>query len=219
MRQPKHRTSMQTGKKISTGDDYRASLLGRNLTVFLLGQRVPEPSTHPIVAPSVNAVAETYDLALREPELASAISPFTGEPINRFLHIATSAADLVRQNQMQRKMGQNTGTCFQRCVGMDAFNALFSTTFDMDAQHKTGHHARFTAFLTRMHRHNYVIGGAMTDVKGDRSKAPHEQADPDLFVHITRRRAAGGERRPRKRRQMAGLRAPENLRFSQQPPV
>ncbi len=182
---------MQTDKKISTGDDYRASLLGRNLTVFLLGQRVLEPSEHPIIRPSVNAVAETYDLALREPELASTISPFTGEPINRFLHIATSTADLVRQNQMQRKMGQNTGTCFQRCVGMDAFNALFSTTFDMDAQHKTSHHARFKAFLTEMHRYNYVIGGAMTDVKGDRSKAPHEQADPDLFVHITRRTADG----------------------------
>jgi 4-hydroxybutyryl-CoA dehydratase / vinylacetyl-CoA-Delta-isomerase len=182
---------MQTGKKIITGDHYRASLLGRNLTVFMLGQRVPEPSEHPIIMPSVNAVAETYDLAMREPELASAISPFTGEPINRFLHIATSTADLVRQNQMQRKMGQNTGTCFQRCVGMDAFNALFSTTFDMDAQHQTNHHERFRAFLTEMHRHNYVIGGAMTDVKGDRSKAPHEQADPDLFVHITRRTADG----------------------------
>ncbi|MGH8539120.1 MAG: 4-hydroxyphenylacetate 3-hydroxylase C-terminal domain-containing protein, partial [Stenotrophobium sp.] len=45
--------------------------------------------------------------------------------------------------------------------------------------------------LTEMHRHNYVIGGAMTDVKGDRGKAPHEQTDPDMFVHITRRTAEG----------------------------
>ena len=38
---------------------------------------------------------------------------------------------------------------------------------------------------------NFVIGGAMTDVKGDRSKSPSQQADPDLFVHVTRRTADG----------------------------
>jgi 4-hydroxybutyryl-CoA dehydratase/vinylacetyl-CoA-Delta-isomerase len=31
----------------------------------------------------------------------------------------------------------------------------------------------------------------MTDVKGDRSKAPHQQADPDLFVHVVRRSDEG----------------------------
>jgi len=29
------------------------------------------------------------------------------------------------QNRMQRRLGQLTGTCFQRCVGMDALNALY----------------------------------------------------------------------------------------------
>jgi 4-hydroxybutyryl-CoA dehydratase / vinylacetyl-CoA-Delta-isomerase len=177
--------------KLITAQDYRNSLLGRNLKVWLMGELVPEPSEHPMIVPSVNAVAETYELALREPELASVISPYTGERINRFLHIANSANDLVLQNKMQRKMGQNTGTCFQRCVGMDGFNALFSTTFEIDKKYSTDYHQRFVAFLTLIHQQNVVIGGAMTDVKGDRSKAPHEQADPDLFVHITKRTADG----------------------------
>jgi 4-hydroxybutyryl-CoA dehydratase/vinylacetyl-CoA-Delta-isomerase len=38
---------------------------------------------------------------------------------------------------------------------------------------------------------NLVIGGAMTDVKGDRSKAPSDQDDPDLFVRVVDRRADG----------------------------
>jgi 4-hydroxybutyryl-CoA dehydratase/vinylacetyl-CoA-Delta-isomerase len=38
---------------------------------------------------------------------------------------------------------------------------------------------------------NLVIGGAMTDVKGDRSKAPHQQTDPDMFVRVVERRADG----------------------------
>ena len=31
----------------------------------------------------------------------------------------------------------------------------------------------------------------MTDVKGDRSLPPHQQADPDLYVHVSRRTAQG----------------------------
>jgi 4-hydroxybutyryl-CoA dehydratase/vinylacetyl-CoA-Delta-isomerase len=146
---------------------------------------------HPVIRPSINAVAETYDLALREPELATAHSPFTGERVNRFLHVAQSPADLVMQNKMQRRLGQNTGTCFQRCVGMDAFNALFSVTFEIDEKHGTPYHERLRAFLKRMQQHNYVVGGAMTDVKGDRSKPPHLQDDPDLFVHVVEKNDEG----------------------------
>lgn len=178
-------------QKIIIAEDYFNSLKNRNLKVWLFGELIPEPSEHPMIRPSVNAVAATYDLAINEPELGSTISAFTGERINRFLHIANSQEELVLQNKMQRKLGQNTGTCFQRCVGMDAFNALFSTTFEIDQKYNTQYHERFKEFLTQMHRQNLVIGGAMTDVKGDRSKAPHEQTDPDLFVHITKRTAEG----------------------------
>jgi 4-hydroxybutyryl-CoA dehydratase/vinylacetyl-CoA-Delta-isomerase len=105
--------------------------------------------------------------------------------------VAQSPGDLVAQNMMQRKLGQNTGTCFQRCVGMDAFNALYSVTYEIDEKHGTPYHERLKAFLTAMQDRNYVVGGAMTDVKGDRSKAPHQQADPDLFVHVTRKSEDG----------------------------
>ena len=177
--------------RIESGDDYIASLRGRNLRVFLFGELVDEPVDHPMIRPSINAVAETYDLALREPEVATVESSLTGKPVNRFLHVAQSASDLVAQNMMQRKLGRNTGTCFQRCVGMDAFNALFSVTYEIDEKHGTPYHDRLKAFLTTMQERNCVVGGAMTDVKGDRSKAPHEQADPDLFVHVTKKNDEG----------------------------
>ena len=184
-------TTMATPSRIGTGAEYIESLRGRGLKVYLFGELVAEPVDHPIIRPSINAVAETYDLAVRHPELATAISPYTGEPVNRFLHIATSPDDLVMQNKMQRRLGQLTGTCFQRCVGMDAFNALHSVTYEIDERHGTQYHQRLLAFLTEVQRQNLVVGGAMTDVKGDRSKAPHQQADPDLFVHVTRRDERG----------------------------
>jgi 4-hydroxybutyryl-CoA dehydratase/vinylacetyl-CoA-Delta-isomerase len=172
---------------IRTGAEYIDSLRDRNLKVYLFGEQVEEPVDHPVIRPSINAVAETYDLAVRDPELGAADSPYTGGRINRFLHIAESPEDLVMQNKMQRRLGQLTGTCFQRCVGMDAFNSLHSVTYEIDEAHGTQYHQRFIDFVTMAQHAGYVVGGAMTDAKGDRSKAPHEQHDPDLFVHITRR--------------------------------
>src|SRR5215213_10082188 len=178
-------------KTIKSSEDYINSLRGRKLKVYLFGELVEEPVEHPMIRPSINAVAETYDLAEREPELASATSHLTGEKINRFLNIAMNRDDVVLQNKMQRRLGQLTGTCFQRCVGMDALNSLYSVTFEIDEKFQTSYHARLKEFIREVQTQNLVIGGAMTDVKGDRSLAPSMQADPDLFVHVTRRTDEG----------------------------
>jgi len=176
---------------IVSSEDYINSLRGRKLKVYLFGELVPDTVEHPLIRPSINAVAETYDLAMREPELASATSHLTGEKVNRFLNIAMNRDDVVLQNKMQRRLGQLTGTCFQRCVGMDALNSLYSTTFEIDEKYQTNYHERLKNFIKDMQTNNLVIGGAMTDVKGDRSLAPSMQADPDLFVHIVERTDAG----------------------------
>lgn len=179
------------GRPIRDAADYLASLRGRNLRVFALGERIPEPVDHPLIRPSINAMAATYDLALADPELATARSSLVNERVNRFLHVTESVDDVVAQNKMQRRLGQLTGTCFQRCVGMDAINALFSITYDCDRAHGTPYHARLRSFLAMAQSLNLVIGGAMTDPKGDRSKGPSEQDDPDVFVHVVERRADG----------------------------
>ena len=184
-------TGWTKGDPIRTSEDYLESLRGRDLDVWLFGERVVEPVDHPIIRPSINAIAETFDLAISDPELATAKSAITGERVNRFLHVTQSVEDVVAQNRMQRELGRLTGTCFQRCVGMDAVNSLFSITFDVDAAHATRYHERFREFLAMAQAQGYVLGGAMTDVKGDRSKAPSEQADPDLYVRIVERRDDG----------------------------
>ncbi|HKX80616.1 MAG TPA: 4-hydroxyphenylacetate 3-hydroxylase N-terminal domain-containing protein [Nitrososphaera sp.] len=176
---------------IRNGAEYIESLRGRKLNILLFGKKVEDPVEHPMIRPSINAVAETFDLAVDDPELATANSSLSGSSVNRFLHIAQSAEDLVNQNRMQRKLGQLTGTCFQRCVGMDALNSLYSTTYEIDSKHGTPYHKRLIEFIKMVQRENFVIGGAMTDVKGDRSLSPSQQEDPDLFVHITRRDEKG----------------------------
>ena len=176
---------------IAGADDYVRSLRGRRMTIYFMGERVAEPADHSVIRPSINAMAESYRLAAERPELGSALPAGSDRTVNRFLHVPSAPGDLVAKHEMQRELGRRTGTCFQRCVGLDAISSCHSVTFDIDAANGTDYHKRFLAFLARAQAANVVIGGAMTDPKGDRSKPPHRQSDPDLFLRVVRRDADG----------------------------
>ncbi|MGK2911457.1 MAG: 4-hydroxyphenylacetate 3-hydroxylase family protein [Sphingobium sp.] len=191
---PREETAAQRWARfapIVTGNDYIESLRNRGTTLYLFGETIDEPVDHPIIRPSINALAMTYDLAIEDPELASAHSELIDAPVNRFLHIVGSPQDLVMKNRMQRRLGQLTGTCFQRCAGLDTISVLHSITYDIDAEHGTSYHQRYLDFMREAQRNNIIVGAGMTDPKGDRSKRPSQQTDPDLFLHVTRRTADG----------------------------
>ncbi|MBS9775610.1 MAG: 4-hydroxyphenylacetate 3-hydroxylase family protein [Fusobacterium sp.] len=178
---------------LMTAEQYEESLRKLNMEVYLFGKRIENPVDDPIIRPSLNSVKMTYELA-QKPEyehLMTTISPFTGEKINRFAHIHESTEDLKNKVKMQRLLGQKTASCFQRCVGMDAFNACYSTTYDMDKALGTNYHERLVNFLKYIQEKDYVVDGAMTDPKGDRSLPPSKQPDPDMFLHIVERREDG----------------------------
>ena len=56
----------KTIRPIRTGEEYIESLRGRDLTIYLFGELIKEPVDHPIIRPSINAVAKTYDLAVKK---------------------------------------------------------------------------------------------------------------------------------------------------------
>jgi 4-hydroxybutyryl-CoA dehydratase/vinylacetyl-CoA-Delta-isomerase len=174
-------------RPIRTAEDYIASLRGRRMDIYFMGERVGEPVDHPVIFPSINAMAETYRLASERPDLGGVSNAIAGVATNRFLHVPIGHEDLVAKHEMQRELGRRTGTCFQRCVGLDAIGSCHSVTFDIDAERGSEYHRRFLTFLKRAQIANIVIGGAMTDPKGDRSKPPHKQSDPDLFLHVVKR--------------------------------
>jgi 4-hydroxybutyryl-CoA dehydratase/vinylacetyl-CoA-Delta-isomerase len=121
----------------------------------------------------------------------TATSNLTGEKVNRFNHLHQSTTDLMNKVKMQRLLGQKTAACFQRCVGMDAANATFSTTFEIDKAKGTNYHENFKEFLTYVQKNDLTVDGAMTDPKGDRGLSPSKQADPDLYLRIVARKPDG----------------------------
>jgi len=178
---------------MKTAQEYQDSLRELKFNIYLFGEKVENVVDHPMIRPSINSVAMTYELA-EKPEyqdLVTAISSLTGEKINRFTHLHQDTGDLIKKVKMQRLMGQKTASCFQRCVGFDAFNAMDSVTWEMDNQLGTGYHRRFRDFLRLVQEEDLVVDGAMTDPKGDRSKRPSEQSDPDLYLRVLEKRRDG----------------------------
>jgi 4-hydroxybutyryl-CoA dehydratase/vinylacetyl-CoA-Delta-isomerase len=180
---------------MKTAEEYVASLRARNVRLFIRGKKIDDPVGHPMVAPSVRTVAESYRLA-HDPahrEVFTAHSTLIDARVNRFTHLFGTRDDLLKKLEMQRTLGRLTGTCFQRCVGMDAVNALYNVTFELDRQatrdggSSPGYHARFVEYLKHVQRDDLVLCGAMTDPKGDRRKAPSEQ--PDQYLRVVSKSA------------------------------
>jgi 4-hydroxybutyryl-CoA dehydratase/vinylacetyl-CoA-Delta-isomerase len=178
---------------VRTGAEYVASLKELHLEAHIMGEEVGALPDHPLVAPSVRAVAATYDCAHDDESrsLFRVRSSLSGEEINRFTHLHQSKEDLINKVLMQRHCGNVTSCCFQRCVGMDAANAVFSVTYECDQEHGTDYHGRFREYWARVQSEDLVVDGAMTDPKGDRGKRPRDQADPDLYLRVVARQSDG----------------------------
>ncbi len=176
-----------------TAEQYEQSLRELKLVVYMFGKRVDNVVDDPIIRPSMKAVATTYALAQRPEyeELMTATSHITGKKINRFTHIHQSVKDLVKKSKRGRLLGRETGCCFQRCVGMDALNALSIVTHAIDNKHGTTYYKRFLSYLEYVQEKDLTCDGAMTDPKGDRRLPPHQQHDPDHFLHVVEEKPDG----------------------------
>ena len=196
-----------------TKEQYIESLRKLNLKVYFMGELISNPVDHPMIRPSMNSVAMTYELAEKDEykTLMTAKSNLTGKTVNRFCHLHQSTEDLINKVKMQRLVGQKTGACFQRCVGMDAFNAIYSTTYEIDQAHGTEYHKRFTEYLKYVQDNDLTVDGARTDPKGDRGLSPSQQEDPDLYLRIKEVRPDGIIVRGAKAHQTGAVNSHEHL--------
>jgi 4-hydroxybutyryl-CoA dehydratase/vinylacetyl-CoA-Delta-isomerase len=169
--------------KLQNGGEYIESLRALNPVIYYKGKRIDDVTKHPATAPHVRAAAMTYSLAAKEEyrDLATAKSHLTGRTISRFTHVHQNIEDLIKKVKLLRVLGQKTGTCFQRCVGFDGINAVYSVAYEIDEKLGTGYLQRFNRWLTRI----------QDEPKGDRSKSPADQPDPDQYVHVVDRREDG----------------------------
>lgn len=177
---------------LMTAEDYKESLRAYQPRVFLDGQQIDSVVDEPRLAPGVNAVGVTYDFAhVKEYQhMMLAKQGTSGKIINRMLHINETSDDLLHKLEAVRLVCKVSG-CAQRYLTHDAFNGIYQATKRTDELHGTDYHQRFVNYMHQAQEQDLTLGVAMTDAKGDRSKRPGQQANPDVYVHIKERRADG----------------------------
>lgn len=199
---------------LKTKDQYIESL--RHLPkrkAFILGKPVADIVDHPINRPAVNAIAESYAMAhdADTKGVAAAVSHLVDEPVNRYNQLSTTLDDLLMRGELERSIGRRTAAGCPRATGFDAINAVYSVAYEVDAAHGTGYLERYKAWLSRVQREDLAVNGAMTDVKGDRSKRPAQQDDPDMYVHVVSRDDRGIVVRGAKAHQTGAVNCHEHL--------
>lgn len=174
-----------------TSAEYYADLLKMKPNLYIGGERVGRDD--PRIRPGINVMSVTFDLG-QHPDwekLMTATSSLTGKKINRFTHLPQNPYDLMQKQKMIRLTAQRVGGCIQRCMGHDAINALSICTKEIDDKYGTEYNRRFIKYLKNYQEKDLTAACAQTDMKGDRTKRPHEQPDPDAYLHLVEVRDDG----------------------------
>jgi 4-hydroxybutyryl-CoA dehydratase/vinylacetyl-CoA-Delta-isomerase len=171
---------------VKTFNEYLESLKKLKPTVYMFGEKIESPVDNPRLRAGINATGATYELAHNEQfkDLVTTVSPLTGEKVNRFTLPPQSIEDLVMRVKVNRILGAQVGTCHQRCTGLDCLCTLSIVTYDIDKKYGTHYYDRFMDFLKVVQANDLTANAGVTDVKGDRSLGPHEQADKDMYLRV-----------------------------------
>jgi 4-hydroxybutyryl-CoA dehydratase/vinylacetyl-CoA-Delta-isomerase len=176
---------------IKTKDEYIESLRSLKPTAYMFGEKLTNIVDNPRLRAGIEATGATYEMAEIDPGLMVTTSPLINEPVSRFTLPPSTIEDLVARVKVNRRVANHVGTCHQRCTGLDCLTALAIVTYDIDQKYKTEYFPRYQEFLKHMQKNDLTGNAGVTDVKGDRSLAPHEQPDKDMFIRVVEKKADG----------------------------
>ncbi|MGB4563312.1 MAG: 4-hydroxyphenylacetate 3-hydroxylase N-terminal domain-containing protein [Dethiobacteria bacterium] len=176
---------------IATPEQYLERMFRMRKNIYMGGEVIGRDD--PRLKPGPDLIVDTFE-RVDDPDLKgliTATSHITGEEIHRLNHIHQSSEDLLKKQELTRLLCQKVGGCIQRCMGIDALNAISVVTKDMDDNYGTEYYQRFLEFMKYFQKNDLVGNCAQSDVKGDRSKRPFEQTDPDLYLRVIEKRKDG----------------------------
>jgi 4-hydroxybutyryl-CoA dehydratase / vinylacetyl-CoA-Delta-isomerase len=179
---------------MKTSKEYKESLRKMRPNIYKFGELITDVTTHAATKRSIEGHAQIFDAALKPEfkDILTTTSHLTGRPISRYLSIIQGPEDMIANVRMKRLMFNLTGTCTGgRCAGFNAINAMWATTYDMDKELGTQYHKRLHHWLQDAQQQDITLSGALTDPKGDRSKSPSQQCDPDLSLRVVEKRKDG----------------------------
>jgi 4-hydroxybutyryl-CoA dehydratase/vinylacetyl-CoA-Delta-isomerase len=155
------------------GEQYRRSVLDGRAT-FFEGERVEDLCRHPVLGQCVDRVAAEYDHFYDPaPGAISAVMqvPRTGDEIREQVKRLHTAGMLTHVNY----------------ISIMTLVTAAGRLGDAGAKYTE----RIQAFVEEAQQRDVRVTQCITDAKGDRSRPPHQQDDPDAYTRVVERRRDG----------------------------
>ncbi len=164
---------------LRSADDYRSSVAdGRQ--IWYQGKPVADIRDEPDLVVALDHAAIDYELADDPEHRELAVDTDEhGESCSAYYRLPHTADDLRNRSALIEATTAAGGTLVTlvKEIGSDALFALLRVLEDDELE-------RAQAFFDRCRREDLAVAVAQTDVKGDRSKPPHLQDDPDHYVRV-----------------------------------
>jgi len=161
--------------------------------VYWRGQRVEDVTAHPALARGARHTALDFHLAEDPAHRSLMVADGPDGSHSRYFHIPRTPADLRRRNELIETVTRlgNSFVPLVKEIGTDAIFAVMIVAPAVDRPAGTSYARRVEAFYRHCRDRDLTMAVAQTDVKGDRSLRPHQQAQPDTYVHVVERRSDG----------------------------
>jgi len=156
-----------------TGDEYRASLNDGRETYFE-GELIDDVAADPILGITVDSAAEGYDRFY---------DPAPGA-VGAFMKVPGSIAELREQVELHETVDLLTHVTYASIMTLLTAADRIEETLPENA-------ARIRAWVADAQQRDVRITQCITDAKGDRSRRPGNQDDPDQFVRVVEQRDDG----------------------------
>ncbi len=151
--------------------------------VYYRGERVTDVVAHPELGIAARHAALDFAFAADPDHAELAVT----DGCSTFYTVPRCAADLRRRSALIEAATAHGATLVTlvKEIGTDALFALLRVT------HGTETYERVEAFFEHCRAGDLSLAVAQTDVKGDRSRGPKEQDDPDLYLRVVEEREDG----------------------------
>ena len=146
--------------------------------VIYKGERVSDVTAEPEFATAIGHSSICYEISDMEEYADLAVDIEGGEKFSAYFTVPRSRADLERRGRLIEATSRLGSTVIVlKEVGTDGLFALLRTCVGEGLEHAQ-------AFYEHCRRDDVALAVAQTDVKGNRALAPHQQEDPDLYIHV-----------------------------------
>ncbi|WP_082234532.1 4-hydroxyphenylacetate 3-monooxygenase, oxygenase component [Halobacillus massiliensis] len=175
-----------------TGAQYIDRIKKAGNNVYIGGERVQDPTTHPAFKNVIQSMAKLYDLQYEKPEKMLYTSSKTGDKVGMTFYRPETIEDLIKRREATQEWARLSGGMMGRSpdylnaevMAMGVASDLFAEADPMFAENAKNYYEYAS-------ENDVSLTHTLIHPQVNRQKAQHEQKDANVALHLVEKRRDG----------------------------